>query len=372
MNPATRWDIVPVYGVYLTAPGDAPVSGTVEFKLSQRITRTDGRTIYPDGAKVTVTIGSSDQQDTAVRVAVRAAWRDADEAAMGEDFDGAVWDQWWDDVILPAAIFTGFPAADDPDIEQQDWQVTVSEKLHSGGGKQYAIQPLLTHLELPIPGINLGVVDVPPGSPTVPAPVYMKGIAGGLAALDADGDVVNADGEKVTGGGSYIGSSDDITEGTTKLFVTPTEKAKLDDLKTVATSGSYNDLTGKPFIPSSAADVSAVPTTRTVAGKSLSSNVTLVKGDVGLDNVDNTADASKPVSTAQAAEILKVNPWANGVRPVIKYTGTEWPTRSSALPYAGFPYPVDWDAEDLLIDVIGYPPTAADDDGVFHGGWSTP
>jgi hypothetical protein len=36
-----------------------------------------------------------------------------------------------------------------------------------------------------------------------------------------------------------------------------------------------------------------------VAGKS--GAVTLVKGDVGLGNVDNTADASKPVSTAQAA-----------------------------------------------------------------------
>lgn len=36
-----------------------------------------------------------------------------------------------------------------------------------------------------------------------------------------------------------------------------------------------------------------------VAGKV--GGVTLVKGDVGLANVDNTADASKPVSTAQAA-----------------------------------------------------------------------
>jgi hypothetical protein len=42
-----------------------------------------------------------------------------------------------------------------------------------------------------------------------------------------------------------------------------------------------------------------VPTTRTVAGKALSSDVTLVKGDVGLGSVDNTADTAKPVSTAQ-------------------------------------------------------------------------
>lgn len=43
---------------------------------------------------------------------------------------------------------------------------------------------------------------------------------------------------------------------------------------------------------------SKVPTTRTVNGHALSSNVTLDKGDVGLGNVDNTSDASKPVSTA--------------------------------------------------------------------------
>lgn len=39
-----------------------------------------------------------------------------------------------------------------------------------------------------------------------------------------------------------------------------------------------------------------VPTTRTVAGKALSSDITLVKGDVGLGNVDNTSDINKPIS----------------------------------------------------------------------------
>lgn len=56
-----------------------------------------------------------------------------------------------------------------------------------------------------------------------------------------------------------------------------------------------------PPIPSTAADVGAVPTSRTVAGKPLSSNITLAKGDVGLGNVDNTADADKPVSAAAQA-----------------------------------------------------------------------
>lgn len=45
-------------------------------------------------------------------------------------------------------------------------------------------------------------------------------------------------------------------------------------------SGSYDDLTDKPDIPDTAADVGAVPTTRTVNGHALSSNVTLSASDV--------------------------------------------------------------------------------------------
>lgn len=46
-----------------------------------------------------------------------------------------------------------------------------------------------------------------------------------------------------------------------------------------------------------------VPITRTINGYPLSTNISLNKTDVGLGNVDNTSDANKPVSTAQAASI---------------------------------------------------------------------
>lgn len=63
-----------------------------------------------------------------------------------------------------------------------------------------------------------------------------------------------------------------------------------------------------------------VPTSRTVAGKALSADVTLAKGDVGLGNVDNTSDANKPVSTAtQTALDGKVNA-LNGVTGLWKGT----------------------------------------------------
>ena len=48
------------------------------------------------------------------------------------------------------------------------------------------------------------------------------------------------------------------------------------DLATVATSGSYNDLSNKP----TAGSIGAVPTSRTVNGKALSSNITLNASDV--------------------------------------------------------------------------------------------
>lgn len=60
-----------------------------------------------------------------------------------------------------------------------------------------------------------------------------------------------------------------------------------------------------------------VPTSRTVAGKALSANVTLAKGDVGLGNVDNTSDANKPVSTATTTQLNLKAPLASPA-----FTGT--------------------------------------------------
>jgi hypothetical protein len=73
-------------------------------------------------------------------------------------------------------------------------------------------------------------------------------------------------------------------------------------LATVATTGAYADLTGKPTIPTLTSQLtndSGFLTTNavsSVAGKT--GVVTLAKGDVGLGSVDNTSDLAKPVSTA--------------------------------------------------------------------------
>ena len=53
----------------------------------------------------------------------------------------------------------------------------------------------------------------------------------------------------------------------------------------------------------SAADVSAVPLTRTINTKPLSSDITLTSTDIGLGNVNNTSDLNKPISTAVATQL---------------------------------------------------------------------
>lgn len=90
----------------------------------------------------------------------------------------------------------------------------------------------------------------------------------------------------------------------------------------------------------------AVPTTRTVAGKALSANITLVKADVGLGNVDNTTDAAKPVSTAQAAiNALKAD-LVSGLVPLAQI-----PVLTAAkLPDTPFN---DWFVQDVSSLVIG-------------------
>lgn len=76
----------------------------------------------------------------------------------------------------------------------------------------------------------------------------------------------------------------------------PTTDVQADWNQTVTTADDY--IKNKPTIPSTAAEVGAVPTTRTVNGHALDSDVTVTKGDVGLGNVDNTSDLNKPISTA--------------------------------------------------------------------------
>ena len=93
----------------------------------------------------------------------------------------------------------------------------------------------------------------------------------------------------ITNDSGFITSAD-VPEGSAASTTTP----KMNGTAAVGTEMAF--ARGDHVHPS---DTSRVPTTRKVAGHALSTDVTLVKSDVGLGNVDNTADVDKPISTAQ-------------------------------------------------------------------------
>lgn len=72
--------------------------------------------------------------------------------------------------------------------------------------------------------------------------------------------------------------------------VTSNIQTQLNSKLSAAPVTSVNSKTGA--VKLTAADVSAVPTTRTVNGHALSANVTVSKSDVGLGNVDNVKQYS--------------------------------------------------------------------------------
>lgn len=120
-------------------------------------------------------------------------------------------------------------------------------------------------------------------------PMSARGASNGVASLDAGGLI------PLTQLPSYV---DDVLEfANLAVFPAVGDQGKiyvaLDTNKTYRWSGSVYI-----YITSGAVD--------SVAGKI--GVVTLVKGDVGLGSVDNTSDASKPVSTAQQSALnLKAN-----------------------------------------------------------------
>lgn len=77
-------------------------------------------------------------------------------------------------------------------------------------------------------------------------------------------------------------------------------------------------------------------------GTSKWKNNALSKASVGLSNVDNTADADKPISSATQVA-LDEKAAVGQARPEIRYSsGTAtWPARSAAIP-AGYGGPVTW------------------------------
>lgn len=224
-TPSPTWNTVPVFGTWRSIDG-TPKAGQIRFTIAERIVATTDDVIFPGPSTLTVSL------DTA------------------------------------GAVRVDFPACDDPDVTPVGWSVKVEEKLSDGSGKIYYIQPTLSMLPT---GLNLRTVVVPDSAPSAPAPALLKGVAGGLAALDADGDVVDAAGEKViASGGAATTDASALTTGT--LDVARVADASLTKAKlatAVQTSLGKADSAAQPADVSAAvaALVNAAPSTLDTLGE---------------------------------------------------------------------------------------------------------
>lgn len=151
-----------------------------------------------------------------------------------------------------------------------------------------------------------------------------------LAAVDAAINGVGGLAEQVTGAQADLASIDSTLQG----YVSTVSNYHNDvsgwhyaidnwntnvNSKYTTINGWYSDISGFKTDSESARDLAKqyrdeaeafknqagaivggnyVDQTTTVNGKALSSNITLDKTDIGLDNVDNTSDLNKPISTA--------------------------------------------------------------------------
>lgn len=123
---------------------------------------------------------------------------------------------------------------------------------------------------------------------------------------------------------TYVSSVDGASGAVTTNAVKTTAQTLTDAQKTQARanigagtssfSGSYTDLSNKPTIPSTAADVGAVPTSRTVNGKALSANISLTADDVGalpdttaIPTKTSDLDNDSGFITAAGAPVQSVN-----------------------------------------------------------------
>ena len=114
--------------------------------------------------------------------------------------------------------------------------------------------------------------------------------------------------------------------------VTSNIQTQLNSKLSTAPVTSVNSKTGA--VKLTAADVSAVPTTRTVNGHALSANVTVSKSDVGLGNVDNVKQYSAsnpppyPVTSVNgqtgAVTVKGVEIFMQAAQPSGQSTGDFW------------------------------------------------
>lgn len=326
VTPSTSWNTVRVYGTWHNMDGSLR-AGSYKVTIPMRVTNTTDDVIIPSGVFSTGTLN-----------------------------------------VTPGApsLDIQVPCNDDPDNSPNGWQPRIEVTLSNAEGEIYDID---THIGVPV---NLRTI-VLAGTIPVPVDVLIRGVPGGLAELDVDGDVIDASGAKVIAGGGGTTTVDGLTDATVvgKAVVKATDKAaartaidaadvnatatalaaKADAAAMTTALAAKADAAATSTALSGKADATATTTALATKAPTASPTFTgtvsgVTKAHVGLNLVDNTPDTSKPVSTAQAASIALRMPWTAGLRPRIPAdSSTTVPVRATwiAANAPGYVGSVDWD-----------------------------
>lgn len=197
---------------------------------------------YADKQKITFAVDESDDSKIVGRWEIERKTTDHETVNMNLEFENAesevVWQTYVAQLHFHRTVKADEAVANNYPTVLQDLEHRVSELEEHGGGGTGDV----THeeLEQAIAEVNASIAEV-------------------------EGDIPTALSE--------------LTQDSQHRTVTNTEKATWNNKSDF--SGSYNDLTDKPTIPTTAEDLNAVPTTRTINGKALSGDITLSAQDVG-------------------------------------------------------------------------------------------
>lgn len=113
-----------------------------------------------------------------------------------------------------SSLSVDLPIIDDPDNSPNGGVITLQINFTNGASEVFKLSP---RLDWPEAGTDLSVFLDPSLVPAAP-PVAIKGVPGGVAALDAQGYVIDAFGARVTGGG---GTGDGTTTTWNTLYGRP-------------------------------------------------------------------------------------------------------------------------------------------------------
>lgn len=281
-------------------------------------------------------------------------------------------------------------ASNDPDLAPSFlWAITVGQaapvlvtvpynaptSVVDGGSRQWVWLADLPVQTTPTPtgltyytsvqtdaAIAEAIADIPIGGGAVDSVNGRTGVVVGLSeASDLSAHVSDhANPHVVTKSQVGLGNADntgDVNKPVSSATQTALNlKANTSSLATVATSGAYVDLSGKPTIPATKADIglgnvdntsdatknsaSVTLTNKTLTTPVINSPTGLVKADVGLGSVDNTADTAKPVSTAQQTALDGKQPLDSDLSTIagltattnnmIQSVGSAWASRTPA------------------------------------------